>query len=62
MNTKDILTGVKEALTRQELAAHIDLIEEAIFREECDFGSVEWLKIARAIDEKNGEIDGRVFH
>ena len=62
MNTKDILTGIREALTRQELTAHIDLVETAIERDECDFGTVEWLKIERAIDEKNAEMGGRVFH
>ena len=62
MNTKDILTGIRESLTRQELAAHIDLIEVAIDNDECDFGSIEWLRIAKAIDEKNTEMNERIFH
>ncbi len=57
MKTKEIFAGIEQAETRQELSAHIDLIEQAIVNEACDYDTEEWLAIARAIDEKTGELD-----
>ena len=62
MKTELILTGIQDATCRDELSAHIDLIEEAIERGACDYGVSEWLKIAAAIDLRNAELNNSVFH
>ena len=62
MKTEDILEGIKQALCRKELSAHIDILEIALERGECDYGDLEWLKIASAIDSKTNEFNQRVFH
>ena len=60
MNTKDILTGIKEALTRQELSKHIDALELAVCRNECNYSREEWTQIYRGIDDKTRVINSRL--
>ena len=62
MKTTDIINGVKLAACRAELSAHLDLLEKAIERGECDFNASEWLNIASEVDLRNSQFNQRVFH
>ena len=62
MNTKQILTGIQEASCRAELSAHVDLIDQAIQRDQCNYNGSDWLKIERAVRLKNDEFNNRVLH
>ncbi|MGI9570182.1 MAG: hypothetical protein ACR2PH_10705 [Desulfobulbia bacterium] len=62
MKTKDILNGIEQASTRQELQQHLDNLEAAIVADRCDYGAQEWLEIASAVDSRNSEFNQRVFH
>jgi hypothetical protein len=62
MKTTDILTGTILATCRQELQAHLDLIELAIINKECDYSHEDWKQIAAGIDDKTREFNSRINH
>ena len=62
MNTKQILTGIQESTCRDELSAHLDLVQEAVQSGECDYSSSEWLRIVQETEDKTYEFDERVLH
>lgn len=62
MKTEKIIEGINNANCRHELSAHMDLIDEAILSDACDFGEREWLKIAACVDAKTQEFNNRIFH
>lgn len=62
MNTKQILTGIQDATCKHELSLHIDSIEKALDRGQCNYDALEELHIARAIESRLEEFRQRVIH
>ena len=62
MNTKQILTGIQDATCRAELSAHVDLIEQAIQRDQCNYNGSDWLKIEQAVKLAMDEFNERTYH
>ena len=62
MTYDQILTGITTAECKPELTAHIDKVENAIDRCECDYSETEWTEIYRAAAQRVEELDARVLH
>jgi hypothetical protein len=62
MNTKQILTGIELASCRDELSRHVDLIEKALDRGQCNYDALEELTIARMIEGRLQEFRERTYH
>ena len=62
MKTENILKGIKDADCKADLSAHLDAVEHAITKDECDYQIHEWNRIGDAIRRKNKELDNRVVH
>ena len=62
MKTELILTGIQDATCRDELSAHVDLIELAIERDECEYNGSEWQEIALAIETRLNDFKARVIN
>jgi len=55
MNTKQILNGIKSATCKQQLSLHVDLIEKALDRGQCNYNRLEDQQIAEALSDKINE-------
>ena len=61
MKTEEIIAGIEAATTREEMAAHLNAVERAVDRWECDFSLTEWAGISDAIKAKH-HIFFRMIH
>ena len=61
MKTEEIIAGIEAATTREEMAAHLNAVEKAVDRWECDFSLTEWAGISDAIKAKH-RIFFRMIH
>ena len=62
MKTELILTGIQDATCRDELSAHMDLLDKALDEGACNYDALEELEIAKAIECRLREFRERVFH
>jgi len=51
MKTKEIIAGIWQATCEAELTAHMDMVDYATERGECDYDLSEWLDIESAAIE-----------
>lgn len=62
MNTKQILTGIRQASCKHELSAHLDLITEAVQSNQCGYDRLEEQEVAQAVVKKLNEFNERTYH
>ena len=62
MNIKQIIDGIELSDCRDELSAHLDLVELAIDNERCDLHEIEWSQVETATRAKAAEFSERIYH
>lgn len=62
MKTRDIYAGIYQSKTPEQLGAHLDSVEEAVNRNECDYDAMEWLGIELATQEHITNKFRTIFH
>ena len=62
MTYDEIMTGIHDANCKTELTAHTDTVEQAIDRNECDYGAADWQNISDFVGRRIREFDARVLH
>ena len=62
MKTSEILTGIQLASCKRELSLHLDSVQEAVQKGDCNYTSSEWLRIVQEAEDKTYEFDERTYH
>lgn len=62
MNTKQIIEGIQEASCKAELSAHLDLVEQAIDSDACDFNASDSEYMELQMMLKSEEFNARTYH
>jgi len=62
MTKDEIMTGIHDADCKPELTAHIDMVEIALDRGECDYSADDWEEISHFVGLRIREFEKRVIH
>jgi hypothetical protein len=62
MTKDEIMTGIHDAECKPELKAHIELVDKALDRHECDYDGSDWKEISNYIALRIQEFDARVIN
>ena len=62
MTVNEIILGMQMATCREELRAHLDLVQLALDNDQCDFDDIEWQLITSIGILKRDEFNCRVYH
>jgi len=62
MTKDEILTGIHSAECKPELKAHIELVDKALDRNECDYSAEDWAEISDSVGQRLKYINARVLH